>query len=94
MICIRACLQALIPGPTHGTYFFGDGAEPGAADAPGAELGAGALLPGGVTSAVFTAGGSLSALASRIAICHIWVSESDFEKPGMPLRRMPFAIFQ
>jgi len=42
----------------------------------------------------FTACGSLSALASKRLTCHISVVESEFEKPGIPVIRIPPATFQ
>src|SRR5215470_1317011 len=80
-----------------GLYFFccccvsaGGGAGVAGAD----DDGGGLASAGEPTRACFAEDGSLSALASRIAICHICVSESDLEKPGIPVRRIPLAIFQ
>src|SRR5690349_10661037 len=41
-----------------------------------------------------TAFGSLSACAARRLTCHISVSESDWWKLGIPVRRIPFDTFQ
>src|SRR5271165_4948546 len=79
--------------------YFDGGVAPGNAGAGGTgdtsgTVGAALLAAIGATSAAFTDGGSLSALASKRAICHICVSERDLLKPGMPVRRIPLKIFQ
>ena len=72
----------------------GAAGEVAGADAALGTEDAGAGDGGAATRAVFTEAGSLSALANSSDICHICVSVSDLLKPGMPVRRKPFAIFQ
>src|ERR1700692_3530607 len=44
--------------------------------------------------ASFAAFGNLSALATNKLTCHIWVGESNFSNPGIPVIRIPPATFQ
>src|SRR5882757_9364430 len=55
---------------------------------------AGGVGGAGVASEAFTESGNLSAFASKRLTCHVWVSVSEPWKPGMPVRRMPWATFQ
>jgi len=48
----------------------------------------------GAAKIVLTEAGSLSSCASNRLTCHIWVSFRDCLKPGIPVRRIPFATFQ
>jgi len=64
---------------------------------PGCSFGgrpAGFGVPSCPANTAVTELGSLSAIASISEICHIWVSKRLRLKPGIPVSRIPFAIFQ
>ena len=94
-----SCSTSVCSLPIDAAVHLGDGEALGNAGAGGIGVASGIVVVGalvgvGATSAAFAEAGNLSAFASKSEICHIWVSESDLLNPGMPLRRMPFAIFQ